>query len=287
MSPAHIYKVFPGIIRLIRPLNFVMFWIGVAVGAILVAGLEVFQEELLGRTLLAMGSAACIGGAANAINDYFDIEIDRINRPDRPLPSGLISKHTALVLWGLLSVLGIGLSFLLSFNHVVLALGSVILLYIYSATLKRQGLIGNLVVSLIVGMALIYGGMAVGSPSAAGIGAVFAFVTTLVREWIKDLADMTGDNQAGARTLPITLGSRSTIRLIVGWISVIIVTAPMPFLFWGYKGLFLFGVCIVNGILLATIWVLVQSQNPVADAPKASSLMKAAMFMGLVALTVA
>ncbi len=269
------------LVRLTRPVNVVMFFAGVALGGLLAAGAEAFEGASAGALALAMGSAALIGAGANAVNDVFDLEIDRVNRPGRPLPSGEVSVGTARSVWAACSALGLGLGALVSWVHLGIAAGSVALLYGYSARLKRTPLAGNVAVAVVLGLAILYGGLAVGPGTGAlWLGAGFAFGSTLAREIAKDLEDVAGDAAGGARTLPIVLGERAAV-----WIAAVAAGATLAALPLGpAAGLgsdFLALALPAAGLLLAATWSLLGSAE---GAARASALFKAAMVAGILAL---
>ena len=276
-----------GIVRLIRPLNCMLFIAGVLLGGLLVAGAEAFQGHQFIRLGLAAGSAMLIGGGGNSINDVFDREIDRINRPGRPLPSGQVSARTAWWTWGAASAVGLLVSIWLSATHAALAGGCFLLLYLYSAQLKRIPLAGNVLVALVVALALVYGGAAVGPVGpAALVGVAFAFLTTLVREIIKDVQDARGDAKKGLRTLPIVYGAGVTARGAAGVLALTIALTPLPFLVLDYGGLFLLLVLFADLFLLRVVWLL--QEGPTASRMgQASSLMKWGMVVGMSALVAA
>ena len=276
-----------GIVRLMRPLNCMLFIAGVLLGGLLVAGAEAFQGRQLIRLGLAAGSAMLVGGGANSINDAFDREVDRINRPGRPLPSGQVSVRAARWTWGAASAAGLLVSLWLSATHVALAGGCFLLLYLYSARIKRLPLAGNVLVALVVALALVYGGAAVGPVGpAALVGAAFAFLTTLVREMIKDVQDAQGDAEKGLRTLPIAYGAGVTVRGAAGVLVLTLALTPLPFLVLNYGGLFLLLVLFADLFLLRVVWLL-QKEPTVSRMSQASSLMKWSMVVGMGALVAA
>lgn len=273
--------------RLVRPANVAMFFAGVALGGLLVAGTDAFGGAE-GRALaLATLSAALIGAGANAINDVFDVAIDRVNRPSRPLPSGELSVGAARSVWAACSALGIGLGAFVSWAHLAIAVVSVALLYGYSAWLKRVPLVGNLAVALVLGLAILYGGLAVGPGGGAlWLGAAFAFGSTLAREIAKDLEDMAGDAAGGARTLPIVLGEGAAV-----WIAAAAAGATLAALPLGpAAGLgadFLALALPAAGLLLAATWALLGDAPMTEAAGRSSALFKGAMVAGIVGLAAA
>ena len=263
-----------------------MFFAGVALGGLLAAGPAAFTGGDGAALALAMLSAACIGAAANAINDVFDLEIDRVNRPDRPLPSGTVTVGTARAVWVAGSALGIGLGALLSAVHLGLALFSVLLLYGYSARLKRTPLVGNLAVALVLALALLYGGLAVAAMGGVLLlGAGFAAGTTLAREVAKDIEDAVGDAAEGARTLPLVAGPNVAVGVAVGATGAALAAFPIA-LAVGLGADFFALALPAAGLLLAAAWTLLRASGDALerDAGQASTLLKAAMIAGILAL---
>lgn len=274
-----------GGVRLIRPLNAVMFLAGVALGGLLGGGVEAFADDSLRALLLAMGSAALIGAGANAINDVFDVAIDRVNRPDRPLPSGAVSVGVARGLWFGLSLIGVGLGALVSPLHLGIGIGAVGLLYGYSAWLKRVPLAGNLAVATILGVAILYGGLAVGPAGGAlWLGAGFAFGSTLAREVTKDIEDMVGDAAENARTIPLVAGPWVAAGLVLFVIGGTLAALPfgLPVLGSDFLALAL----PAAALLVAAAWALLSAHREALpqQAGRASDWLKGAMVAGILAL---
>lgn len=273
--------------QLVRPVNVAMFFAGVALGGVLAVGAEAFGGAEGRALLLAMASAALIGAGANAINDVFDLAIDRVNRPGRPLPSGDLSVGTARSVWASGSALGIGLGALVSWTHLGIAVASVALLYGYSARLKRVPLAGNLAVALVLGLAILYGGLAVGPINGAlWLGAAFAFGSTLAREIAKDLEDVAGDAAEGARTLPIVLGERPAVWIAAAAAGATLAALPLgPAV--GLGADFLALALPSAGLLLAATWALLGDAPMTTAAGRSSALFKGAMVAGTVGLAAA
>ncbi len=270
-------------LRVLRPVNVLMIMVGVALGGVLSGSVGALQGAAGERLLWAAFSAALIGGAANSLNDVLDLEIDRINRPERPLPSGLVSVTTARLVWGLGTVAGVALAAFLSLTHLALALGAVGLLVVYNVSLKRALLLGNLVVAFVIGLAIVYGGWAVGPLGPALVGASFAFLTTLAREIVKDIEDAAGDAVAGARTLPLVYGIPVAVRATIGVLFVTLLLTPLPFFLLNYRGLFLLLILVAAALLLYVLWIFL-GPRPEARARQASHLLKAVMVAGMAAL---
>ena len=281
-------------LRLVRPLNVVMMATGTVIGGVLASGAAALQPQAGGSLLMAATAAAAIGAAANAINDLFDLEIDRVNRPHRPLAAGVISPAGARAAWAVLSLTGVALAILLSWMHAVIAVASVALLYLYSARLKRRAVLGNVAVAVVIGLALPFGGLAVIDFSVGGegpllAGGLFAFVTTLSREIIKDVEDASGDLAGGARTLPIVAGPRLAAYLAGGLALATVAGLPLA-LPAELSPWFLPLAAPAAALLIASAWYMFavppEAERQRAYARRASALMKGAMLAGLVALAV-
>ena len=275
-----------GMFLLLRPFNFFGFMAGVLLSGFVIAGFQAFQEPYGGRLFLAAVSAALIGGAANTLNDVFDFNVDVVNRPNRPLPSGIISIQAARWMWMILSLAGVVLSMFISSLHLIMAVGFVLALYSYNAFLKSTVLWGNLIVSFLVACGFFYGGLTVGTLQSLLVGAVFAFLFIFAREIIKDIEDKEGDIQLGIRTLPIAYGTRPALIGASIVLVLIILLTPLPFLMFNYGSLYLFIVLVADGLLLWTLGVLFAS-TPTNKNRKASTIVKWTMIVGMGALACA
>ena len=275
-----------GLVRLVRPLNVVLFLVGVALGGLLAGGADGFAAPHAGRLALACVSAALIGAGANAVNDAYDLAIDLANRPDRPLPAGEATVGAAWALWAATTVLGVGLGATVSPLHLGIAGASAAVLWAYSAWLKRLPFVGNLAVAVVLGLALLYGGLAVGGWWGAAVGAAFAFWTTLAREVVKDVEDVAGDQLGGARTLATTAGPRAASRLGVGLVALAVAGLPAPLFLPALGASFLLWSLPAAAALLVAAWVLLAAPPDALPhaAGRSSAWLKGAMAAGIVAL---
>jgi geranylgeranylglycerol-phosphate geranylgeranyltransferase len=278
--------------QVVRPVNAALMAVGVGVGGMLGGGGAALAHAG-GPLLLAAASATALGAAANAHNDVCDLEIDRVNRPDRPLPSGALSVPAARTVWAALTTLGVGLAALLSPLHLAVAAVSAVLLAAYNADLKRRPLVGNLAVSVVIGLALPFGGAAVwatgtGKMAPVALGAAFAFGSTLAREVAKDIEDTEGDSTGGAVTLPVRFGVPVAAWLSAG--AALGTVAALPLGLWaGLHPAFLLLALPTAALLLAAAWAVLgaRGEAAAAQAGRASALLKGAMLAGLLALAVA
>jgi len=170
-------------------------------------------------------ATVCIAAGGYVINDIYDVETDKVNKPTKVIIHTYISEKTALIIFVVLNVIGVGLGFYLSNGigqsgfFIIFILASA-LLYIYSSYLKQILLAGNIVVSLVVALSIILVGIFELLPAITDINrgvqitffkiildyAIFAFMINFIRELVKDIEDIDGDHKAGMQTLPIVLG---------------------------------------------------------------------------------
>ncbi|NOY79142.1 MAG: UbiA family prenyltransferase [Calditrichaeota bacterium] len=270
-----------GLWQLLRPVNVLIGALSIGVGA----GVSGSLSPVRG-VLLACLSGGLITGAANAVNDYFDVAIDRINKPARPLPSGKVSPAVALV-WSLfLFALGIALSFGVNSQAAAIAVLASVLLFLYSWRFKRLPLIGNFTVSFISALAFVYGGVAVGRFQASLIPATFAFLFHFGREILKDIEDITGDRAQNARTFPICCGVLASKILITVIFFLLILATLFPYFKDIYNDWYF--VLVLPGVdvfLVYVIWALWKSTEP-AHLHKLSTALKVDMLVGLVSILV-
>lgn len=275
----------PALLRLARPLDVVLFFFAAAIGGVLTADASALQDNG-GRLLLAMAAAALVGGGSNVVNDLYDRDIDRINRPDRPLVSGAVSPGAAWAFWAALSAVGVGLGVLASPVHGAIALVSVVGLWAYSAYVKRLPALGNVVVAGVITLGVVYGGLAAGPPTPSlWAGAGLAFTILLAREIAKDVEDEEGDRAGGARTLPIVWGARRTLRLVAALVGVSVLVLPLVAHVVG-PAFFVYGLALA-ACLLAALWALASGGASAARAHAASRWLKIGLGVGIVVLALA
>lgn len=218
-------------------------------------------------------------GFANIHNDLLDIETDRINRPDRPLPSGAISLKKAKIACLVTAIAPVALGFTLSLNHGLFYLALIAFLFAYNKILKRLPLVKNIMVAILCASPLLisvidghYWNPKLYPP------AVFAFLLTLAREIFKDLEDVQGDMLAGIITFPVAAGVAKARHLAVFITAFTVMFLPLPVLTLTYPISFLLFTSISVAPVL--IFVIIRSQKHQFD--KAQALLKVAMLTGII-----
>jgi geranylgeranylglycerol-phosphate geranylgeranyltransferase len=268
-----------GYIHLVRPLNLaIVFFTIVAAAAI--AGGDLFHD---GRIVLAALAGALIAGGGYAINDYFDVEIDAMNRPERPLPSGALTKEEAWWVWRLSSSAGVITSAFLGPEAFGIALFWVLSLYFYGKRLKRTVLVGNLLVATVTGLALIFGGVVIGHVEKSLWPALFAFLVNFAREIVKDIEDRAGDARGNARTLPVVYGIRPALVLATLTILALIGATLAAYHLGVYNQRYLMIVAVVDFMLLGIAISIWKSAVP-TYLHRLNIWLKVSMVGGLVAM---
>lgn len=154
-------------------------------------------------------AALFIMGGGNSLNDYFDYKIDKLNKPNRPIPSGQITRKRALIFSICLFFTGIFLGFFLNVFALFIVLINASLLIVYARHSKKMSFAANILIALMTSSVFIYSGMILNIINIDIIVlASSAFFIMTAREILKDIEDIHGDTQSGASTLPIKLGIR-------------------------------------------------------------------------------
>jgi len=221
-----------GLLRLARPINCVMSALGVGIGGV-VAARSGAWGAFAGPLALAGAAAASFTAGGNALNDLYDRETDRVNHPDRPLPSGSVTLREARAFTAAAFVVTAVLAALVNVFAFAVVILNIALMVLYEASLKAQGAPGNLVIAYLVGSLFLFAGVSVFRSSTAplvrtSLLAALAFFTTVGREITKDIQDIRGD--VDRRTLPRRIGIRpagwaAALSFLVG---VLLSLAPLP-----------------------------------------------------------
>lgn len=208
---------FWSLLKISRPLNLVI----VAFAQLMTAyflvettrkGLPVLQDINLYLIIL---STVILTAAGYMINDYYDVKIDYVNKPDEVIIGKGMKRRVAIFLHSILNVIGVGIGLIVSPRIAVINFIASFLLWLYSNSLKRLPFIGNFTVALLTGTAIwIIGYYYQKTELLVLTYAIFAFFINLIREIIKDIEDRQGDRKHGCRTLPIVFGFRNTKRII-------------------------------------------------------------------------
>jgi len=273
-------KYLLGYIMIIRPLN--VFLGGLT---ILISSLIIKYEGPAISVILPVFVVMFFTMGANTLNDYFDYEIDKINRPDRAISAGLVLRKHALILSLSSIIIGVLIALGLNKESQLLSIGvSLPLIIAYNVKLKNYALIGNIIVSLILAMSFIYAGLVFKKTEPLIIPALLAFGLTLIREIVKDLADIKGDKSAGLMTFPIVYGKKKTIILCTILSLFFGIGSFIPFL-TGYYNTF-YGICLILmvEIPLAVVVISLLNKPVILTAKRGSKLLKFCTLGGLLSI---
>jgi len=228
-------------------------------------------------------SALLLLSAGNAFNDYCDYEIDRINKPQRPIPSGRVQRRGALIFAIVLLSIGAALGFLVNRYAALIALIVSSCLIAYAVWLKRTPLVGNLVVGMLTGLTFIAGGVAVMSIRGVLVPAIFAFLFTTAREIVKDIEDTEGDIENRAKTIAV-ISKRVAVLMALVFMFAVILFSPIPYLLDWYSWRYL--LTVVIGVDLVLIYLTVQLWRDASkeNSAKIQQWMKWDIFVGLGAI---
>jgi geranylgeranylglycerol-phosphate geranylgeranyltransferase len=271
-----------GSIELMRLLNGFMVAVAVLVGA-LASGLQYHPLY----TTIAILSSFFTATSGYIINDWKDVEIDKINCPERAIPSGRVSKNTALILAIGFMAAGDIIIWFTNWESILIIMVGSVLIAAYSLWLKKAGFIGNLTVAILTGFCLLVGGASVEplNPFAIEMAmwpALLAFSLNVGREIMKGIDDYEGDKAEGAKTLAVLWGRKKASIAGVLFLSITIVISPFPFLLGYYNILYLSLALVVDGILIIDSVLILRT--PTSEmGHKVKRTIKFAAFIGLLA----
>ncbi|MFA9425013.1 geranylgeranylglycerol-phosphate geranylgeranyltransferase [Natronorubrum sp. A-ect3] len=265
-----------GLLELTRPINVVAASVLTFIGAFVAGG--VAAEPL--SVTAAIAATGFAVGAGNAINDYFDREIDRINQPGRAIPRGAVSPRGALGFSLVLFGGAVGLAITLPAAAIAIAAINLLALVAYTEFFKGLPGLGNALVAYLVGSTFLFGAAAVGNMGPAVVLFVLSAIATLTREIIKDVEDIAGDREEGLNTLPIAIGERRALQIATGLLIVAVIASPIPYLLEYFGIMYLLVVVPADAVML---YAAVESFD---DPTAGQSHLKYGMFLAALAFIV-
>lgn len=268
-------------IQITRPLNGFIAGISVFLGALctdIPLNITPMWYCFVTMSLLAM--------AGNVHNDICDIEVDKINQPQRPLPSQTLSVLGAWFLTLNLTGYSLLFAWLIGPLHFWSCSFMVIWLYLYNRYLKGWPLLGNLSISFLCALAILYPTLGVAELPEPLLGALFfAFLFTLIREMLKDLEDMEGDRKLGLKTLAIVLPHPINFIIPYALWWILLLGMPLSYFFGVYRESFFLTSSIF--VLLPSIVVFLRFSSPkIENWRKQQKWMKWMMLGGMFSITV-
>ncbi|MFN4945481.1 MAG: geranylgeranylglycerol-phosphate geranylgeranyltransferase [Chryseotalea sp.] len=271
---------FSAMLRLTRFGNLLIIGFAQTATAFFLVGSHTWQTFSL---WLLSSSTIIIAAAGYIINDYYDIKIDYINKPERVVIGKIIPRRFAILFHTLFSVGGIAIGFYLSWQIGVIHFFSAFMLWLYSNSLKRLPLIGNVVIAFLTALSVFI--IAVFYKTNINlilIYSLFAFFISLVREVVKDMEDLKGDISFGCKTLPILWGIRKTKYFLY---SVLVVFVLLVLILDSYFTI-LPSVYFMSFLFLPLAWFALRLHraDTVKDFRWLSNLSKIIMLLGIISM---
>ncbi len=274
-------------------------------------GNEHFITERSGLFFLLILASVLIAAAGYIINDYFDVHIDRVNKPQRVIVDKKLNRRWAILLHLLFSIAGISISLYVSYktrSYIIgfANTGCVLLLWFYSTWFKKTLLFGNVIISFLTGWVtavvyffagarIIYRDGWLNAPYPFDVRklfvytiiyAGFSFILSLVREAVKDVEDMDGDAKHGCRTLPIVAGIPAAKIYIAVWMSVVIAAVTI-ISFYALQTRWWISAAFAGVFILAPSFYILkrlkEATKP-ADFSRLSSMVKLVMLAGILSM---
>jgi 4-hydroxybenzoate polyprenyltransferase len=258
---------------------------------------------------LLAGSSVLIAAAGYIINDYFDINIDLVNKPDKMVVEKIIKRRWAIVLHWSITTAGLILSLYVSFktSFIVLAANVLctILLWFYSTTFKKKLLSGNVIISMLTAWTVLVLYFATNNTYHFGVNFApeiltamnrifkfavlysgFAFIISLVREVVKDIEDMEGDAKYNCKTMPVVWGVPPA-KVFAGVWLVVLTGALTIIQFYAFQlGWWLSALYCLVLVILPIVWILFKlytAQNT-QQYHRLSSIIKLVMLSGILSM---
>lgn len=214
--------------------------------------------------ILGFACIFCLSSAALIFNDFFDYDVDKINAPHRPLPSGLVSFADVIRLGVIVTLAGFIAALALSFSVFLVSVIFWLVGFLYNRHYKQRGLLGNLMVSLSVAGTFIFGAFTVQDPwnGIVWIFSFMAFFLDLGEEIAGDAMDMEGDKKRESQSIAIRKGKPFAVRVSVALWGVTVLLSFLPVIL-GFRGLnYLIAILIIDAIIFYFSIKLLQSHNP-------------------------
>jgi geranylgeranylglycerol-phosphate geranylgeranyltransferase len=214
-------------------------------------------------TITGFVSVFFISASILVLNDYFDVETDRINAPYRPIPSNIVSPNEALFFSIILLISGLLISYLINIPALLISIVLTIIGFLYNRYFKKSGLTGNLMVSVSVGATFVYGGATLGLPFNK-IVMFFGLIAALIdlgEEIAADAMDIKGDILINSNSLAIKYGGSNALKISGGIFLLVIILSFIPFLINWFSIIYLIPIGIMDTSIAYSTWRLLNKKN--------------------------
>ena len=279
-------KIYP-FLELCRPFTSALTSLAVIAAILIETGSSI--NLYLNVMLIAAAAIFLFSSAGNVLNDYFDREIDKINHPERPIPSNRVKAGDALKFSVALFLLSLLFAVFLNFFCVIIALLAFMFQVLYELKFKRHYLSKNFTIAFLTGMLFVFGGVAVNGGAAVKnfellasspsiIFGILAFLAIFGREIVKDIEDFKGD--ADRLTLPKKIGVTSAGIVAAIFLLLSVALSPVPYLYLKFNLAYVFLVSVTD--LMFIYCLIIQLKNP----KRARKIIKLGMLIALIAFIV-
>jgi len=283
------------IIEILRPINDIMGSLTVIIG-ILNTRTNISAYLVIINIILGVITYFFVAGSGMVINDIYDLEIDKINRPERPIPSGRITIQQAKIIFLTTYGIGVGLAifhsffFNIGFLNIILAVFFGFIGWVYAKWGKKSGFLGNIIVSISFSIGLIYGAILNNSiiPPYIYYFFITSFFLLLSREVIKGCEDIEGDKEQNVKTLAIKIGVKKSTIIAVVFSLTAIIFFILPY-FTPIINPILFLISMTFGLVDVgyAVLLMISSKLTKESFKKISLLLKIGAFLGLIAFLLA
>jgi geranylgeranylglycerol-phosphate geranylgeranyltransferase len=272
------------LVSMIRPANSILVGFAVVVGIAVTS--NDYHQIFTAKALLGFFTGFFISSFSMVTNDVYDKDVDKVNQPDRPIPSGVITVREAEIFSGVLLGLGIVASAIL--GPVTLGIAAVFALigWYYNYRGKKSGLFGNAMVALSLAIPYIFGSVLLGvyHINLGYILALTSFLAGMGREVLKGVSDVEGDRIRDVRTVAISRGTSIAKKLVAFFFLLAVATSALPVLFGllGRALLVYSGLIIIVDAIFIYLAVKVLSIHDDKDSLKLKSFALGGMMLGLI-----
>ena len=249
-----------GIVQLFRPELPFSAGVCVVLGEVVALGGFPSARE----TILGFVCGFFISGSALVSNDYFDLEVDKVNSPDRPLPSGAVSPAETILLAAVAMIIGLAASFAISIPALILSIVFGLVGVLYNWRFKQEGLLGNLMVASSVAITFILGGLAVGRPFSAIVlfFSLTAFLVDFGEEIAGDAMDIEGDKKRASKSLAIMRGKDMALRISGTVFFILVLISFIPYILSWLGITYLIIISLSDCITIFSTVKLLKSKTP-------------------------
>ncbi len=236
------------------------------------------------KLIFAILTIFFLSSGGNMINDYYDIDTDRINKPQRPLIADSYNLRSIFRFSIVMLIIGIIFSAFISPFTLIIAFVASILLFCYSKYCKRMLLLGNFVIAFLAGLLFIYGALIADNIVAGIFPAILAFLITFGREITKDIEDYEGDKESGMHTLPIVVGKQKAFIIAAMTFLILIGLSFVPYFMGIYNRWYFFIIVFGVDIVLLILLIMFYLFDDIKTKRFVNNYIKYDMIIGLLAI---